>query len=62
MRWMIQTMTTKERSFQAKAKCCDELAKKARTTDKREWQTTLARAYRMLALAEGDAAARRLAA
>jgi hypothetical protein len=55
-------MTSKERSFQAKAKRCDEKAKMARTLDKREWQMTLARAYRMLAMAEGDAAARRLAA
>ena len=55
-------MTTKERSLQAKAKRCDEKAKKARTLDKREWQMTLASAYRMLALAESDAAARPLAA
>ena len=55
-------MTTKERSLQAKAKTCDEKAKMARALDKKEWQMTLARAYRMLALAESDAAARRLAA
>ncbi len=51
-------MTIRERSFQAKAKRCDEKARLARTLDTREWQMTLARAYRMLALAESDAATR----
>jgi hypothetical protein len=52
-------MTTKERSYQTKAKRCEERAKTLRAVDKREWQLTLARAYRMLAIAEGDAASRR---
>jgi hypothetical protein len=51
-------MTTKVRAFEAKAKRCDEKAKLARALDKKEWQMTLARAYRMLALAERDAAVR----
>jgi hypothetical protein len=53
-------MKTKERAYLARAKRCDERARKVRDVERREWQMTLARAYRMLAEAESEAAARRL--
>jgi hypothetical protein len=48
-------MKTKKREYLAKAKQCEERARKARDSENREWQTTLARAYRMLAEAKSDA-------
>jgi hypothetical protein len=51
---------SKAREYQAKAKQCDERAKKTRNPENREWRMTLARAYRMLAEAEGEVATRRL--
>ena len=48
-------MKTK-REYLAKAKQCETRAKKVRNLESREWQTTLARAYRMLAEAESEAA------
>jgi hypothetical protein len=58
-RW-IEPMTAKESLYRARAKKCEELAKATRGHDRRERQMTLARAYQMLALAEGDAETRRL--
>jgi hypothetical protein len=55
-------MKTKAREYLAKAKQCEERAGKVRDVDRREWRMTLARTYRMLAEAEGEATARRLAA
>ena len=55
-------MTTKARMFLARAKQCEKQAIKVRDLERREWQMTLARAYRMLAEAEGEATARRLPA
>jgi hypothetical protein len=52
-------MKTK-REYLAKAQQCEARAKKVRDLGSREWQTTLARAYRMLAEAESELAARRL--
>jgi hypothetical protein len=46
---------SKARGYLAKAKQREERAKKARDIENREWQITLARAYRMLAEAESDA-------
>jgi hypothetical protein len=51
---------SKAREYQAKAKQCDERAKKTRNPENREWRMTLARVYRMLAEAEGEVATRRL--
>ena len=51
---------SKARGYLAKAKQCETRAKKVRNLESREWQTTLARAYRMLAEAESELAARRL--
>jgi hypothetical protein len=45
---------SKAREYLAKAKRCEELARKMRILKDREWQTTLARAYRMLAEAESE--------
>ena len=53
-------MSLKERGYLAKAKQCEARAKKVRDLESREWHTTLARAYRMLAEAESEAATRRL--
>jgi hypothetical protein len=53
-------MTTKARTFLAKSKQCEKQATKVRDRERREWQLTLARAYRMLAEAESEAATRRL--
>jgi hypothetical protein len=52
-------MKTK-REYLAKAKQCEARAKKVRDLESREWHTTLARAYRMLAVAESEVVARRL--
>ena len=53
---------SKTRGYLAKAKQCEERAKKIRTPENREWQMILSRAYRMLAEAESELARRRLAA
>jgi hypothetical protein len=53
-------MKAKARDYQAKAKQCEERARKARGPENREWQLILARAYRMLAEAESEVARRRL--
>ena len=53
---------SKARDYQAKAKQREERARKSRDPENREWQMTLARAYRMLAEAESEVAARRLSA
>ena len=50
-------MKTKKREYLAKAKQCEERARKIRDLDRREWQLTLACTYRMLAEAESDATA-----
>ena len=49
-------MKTKRREYLAKAKQCEERARKVRDAESREWQMTLARAYRMLAEPEGEPA------
>jgi hypothetical protein len=51
-------MATKAREFLAKAKQCEARATKVRDVERREWQMTLARTYRMLAEAEGQSTAR----
>jgi hypothetical protein len=45
--------------YLAKAKRCEERARKERDVEQREWQMTLARTYRMLAEAEREATVRR---
>jgi hypothetical protein len=55
-------MATKAREFLARAKRCEARATKVRDVERREWQMTLARTFRMLAEAESEAAARRLSA
>jgi hypothetical protein len=52
-------MKTKAREYLAKAKQCETRANKVRDLEGREWNTTLARAYRMLAEAESEAAAQK---
>jgi hypothetical protein len=42
-------MKAKARDYQAKAKRCEQRAKKVRDPQSREWQLILARVYRMLA-------------
>jgi hypothetical protein len=49
-----------KREYLAKAQQCEERASKIRVVKDRDWQITLARAYRMLAQAAGELAARRL--
>jgi hypothetical protein len=51
---------SKARTYLAKAKQCEQRARKARCPNSREWQLILARAYQMLAEAEGELASRRL--
>ena len=46
---------SKTRGYLARAKQCELHARKARTSEEREWKLTLARAYRMLAEAENEA-------
>jgi hypothetical protein len=53
-------MKTKAREYLAKAKQCEERVRKIRDLDRREWQVTIARVYRMLAEAEREVTARRL--
>jgi len=55
-------MTIKAREYRTRADQYDRQARKTRDSENRKWQMLLARVYRALALAEGDAAARRLAA
>ena len=52
-------MKTKGREYLAKAKQHEQRAKAARDPENREWQMTLAGAYRMLAEAESEAAAQK---
>jgi len=49
-------MKTKKREYLARAKRCEDRAKKVRDPQDQEWQFVLARAYRMLAEAEADLA------
>jgi hypothetical protein len=49
--------TSKINDYRAGALRCEQRAKKARTQDAREWQMTLARAYRILAEAEAERSA-----
>jgi hypothetical protein len=49
-------MKTKAREYLAKAKQCEERARKIRHLEDRDWQLVVARAYRMLAEAESEAA------
>jgi hypothetical protein len=51
---------SKARGYLAKAKRCEERAKKVRCQESRDWQLILARAYRVLAEAESELATRRL--
>jgi hypothetical protein len=46
---------TKARGYLTKAKQREQQAKKTRDPEQRDWQLTLARAYRMLAEAENEA-------
>jgi|SRR6516164_6732517 len=50
-------MTSKLPAFQAKAAQCEKWAEKTRDPKNREWQKTLARAYRILAEVETESAA-----
>ena len=49
--------TSKADEYRAGAVRCEQRAKKTRTQDAREWEMTLARAYRMLAEAEAERSA-----
>ena len=51
-------MTSKARDYQAKAKLCEDRARKVRDAKDREWQLILARAYRMLVEAETETVVR----
>jgi hypothetical protein len=55
-----QAMTAKVRKYLARAAQCEERAKKGRSPQDREWQMVLARAYRVLAETDSEAAAQRL--
>jgi hypothetical protein len=55
-----RTRMSKARGYLAKAKKCEERARKVRHPENQEWQVILARAYRMLAEAETELATRRL--
>ena len=52
------SVMSKARSYLAEAKQCEARAKKVRDLERREWNTILARAYRMLAEAESEVVAR----
>jgi hypothetical protein len=52
-------MPTKKREYLAKAKRCEERARKVRDPENREWQLIFARAYRMLAEVANQDVARR---
>jgi hypothetical protein len=56
------SVMSKARGYSAKAKQFEARAKKGRDLESREWHTTVARAYRMLAEAESEVTARRLSA
>jgi hypothetical protein len=58
MGWISKAMATKAQEFLARAKQCEKRATKVRDVERREWQMTLARAYRMLAQDESETAAR----
>ena len=49
-------MKTKGREYLARAKRCEDRAKKLRDPRDREWQVVLARAYRIVAEAHSDIA------
>src|SRR6516162_2237185 len=49
-------MTSRVPAFQAKAAQCEKWAEKTREPKNREWQKTLARAYRILAEVETESA------
>ena len=49
-------MKSKVKDYQAKAKQRENRARATRDPENREWQTILARAYRMLAEAESELA------
>ena len=53
---------SKARGYLAKAKQCEERARKVRGPENREWQMTLARVYRALAETESQVATQRLSA
>ena len=53
-------MKTKLQEYLAKAKLCEERARKIRHLEDRDWQLTIARTYRMLAEAESEKAKRLL--
>ena len=57
--WTQRKMKTKA-EYLAKAKRCEERARKVRNLENRDWQLTLSRVYRNLAKAESEAVARRL--
>jgi hypothetical protein len=46
--------------YLAKAKRCEERARKIRNLENRDWQLTLSQVYRNLAKAESEASPRRL--
>ena len=49
-------MKAKAKEYRAGAERCERRAKQTRDPENREWQMTLARAYRMLAEAESELA------
>jgi hypothetical protein len=51
---------SKARGYLAKAKQCEKRAREVRFPENREWQLTLARAYRMLAKPESELGTRRV--
>jgi hypothetical protein len=51
---------SKAREYLAKAKQCEERARKIRALEDREWQMIIARAYRKLAEAESEVVEQRL--
>jgi hypothetical protein len=55
---MATTMASKIDDYRAGAVRCEQRAKKGRNQADREWQTILARAYRILAEAEAERMAR----
>ena len=49
-------MKAKAKEYRTKAARCEDRARRERDPENREWQLILARAYRMLAEAESEAA------
>jgi len=56
--WIGEQMTSKAREYRAKAAKSEEMARKMRSPQDREWHMILARAYRNLAEMESEVAAR----